>query len=346
MGRKRVHDKHFPARWRRNKGVIYYIVPPGQEHNWQGKKWFPLGKTETEAYRTWAAMLDSHGDLETMSDLFDRYLLEHTPTVRPKTQEHHRRAIANLRKVFGGVRIRDFKSAWAFRYYDKRKQDGISAANTDLKVLSNTFTKAIEWGAIENGQHPTMGLSIKKSDNVRDRYVEDWELLEALKAADDWMVLYIAFKLMTGMDKSTILSIKLQDLKEEGIEAARLKTKGKTRVYEWNPALKECVDTIKAMPRPISSMWLFCGTKGQPYINDEGYTDSFNGKWRRFMNKALSKTDLKERFTEHDLRAKAASDSDSLEFAQSLLDHKSMKMTQRYRRKKEVVKTRNIRLER
>lgn len=344
MGRKRVHDKHFPARWRRDKGMIYYLVPKDQRHHWDNKSWFPLGKTETEAYRTWADRLESQGDIETMGDLFDRYLLEYTPTVRPKTQAHHKRAIGNLRKVFGSVPVKTFKSAWAFKYYDKRKKDGVSAANTDLKVLGHTFTKAIEWGVIQNGDHPTRGLKIKKSDNVRDRYVEDWELLEAIRAADDWMILYIAFKLMTGMDKSTILSIKLHDLKPEGIEAARIKTKGKARVYEWNPALKECVDNIKAMPRPISSMWLFCGRKGQPYITDEGYTDSFNGKWQRFMNKALKETSLTERFTEHDLRAKAASDSESLEFAQALLDHKSDKMTQRYRRKKELVKTRNIRL--
>lgn len=346
MGRKRIHDKQFPARWKRDKGTIYYIVPKGQEEHWDGKKWFPLGKTETEAYRTWAARLESQDNITTMSELFDRYLLDHTPTVRPKTQEHHKRAIGNLRKVFGGVNVEDFQSSWAFKYYDKRKKDGLSAANTDLKVLNHCFSMAVKWGVIENKEHPTKGLQIRTSDKKRDRYVEDWELLEAIKVADDFMLNYIAFKLMTGMDKSTMLSIKLTDLNEEGIDAARVKTKGKVRTYEWNPSLRECVDNIKAIPRPADTEYLFSGTNGQPYINEDGYTWSFNDKWRTFMKNALSKTGLENKFTEHDLRAKAASDSESLEFARALLDHATGKMTDRYRRKKEKVKTRDIRLPR
>jgi integrase len=61
--------------------------------------------------------------------------------------------------------------------------------------------------------------------------------------------------------------------------------------------------------------------------------------WRNFMARVLKETDLKEPFTEHDMRAKCASDAETLEHAQALLAHADSKLTQRvYRRKPERVK--------
>ncbi len=60
--------------------------------------------------------------------------------------------------------------------------------------------------------------------------------------------------------------------------------------------------------------------------------------WARFMDRLLAETKVTERFTEHDLRAKAGSDAETLEQAQALLAHASPATTKRiYRRKAEVV---------
>ncbi len=57
-----------------------------------------------------------------------------------------------------------------------------------------------------------------------------------------------------------------------------------------------------------------------------------------FMAKALAETDLVNRFTEHDLRAKVASNEESLERAKRLLGHADSRITERvYRRKVEVI---------
>jgi len=187
MGRKRTKDKDLPQRWTRKHGAIYYQVPPGKEASWDGKKWFRLGTTEPEAYRAWSERIEERENILTFGQLCDRYLLEHTPTTRPKTQVHQRRAISNLREIFDDIAVRDFKSEWAFEYYNTRKEDGISAANTDIKTLSHLFTKAIEWGALKNSDHPIRGLQIKQADNVRDRYIEDWEIEQALTVASDFL---------------------------------------------------------------------------------------------------------------------------------------------------------------
>jgi hypothetical protein len=50
-------------------------------------------------------------------------------------------------------------------------------------------------------------------------------------------------------------------------------------------------------------------------------------------------TDVKERFTEHDLRGKVGSEEVSVERASDLLGHGSKEITKRhYRRKAEVIK--------
>ena len=92
--------------------------------------------------------------------------------------------------------------------------------------------------------------------------------------------------------------------------------------------------------RPVKkSDWLFCNWHGNCYIDPEKETaGSWDSVWQRFMTRVLAETNVKEKFTEHDLRAKCASDAESLEHASSLLAHADSKITKRiYRRKPELV---------
>jgi integrase len=60
--------------------------------------------------------------------------------------------------------------------------------------------------------------------------------------------------------------------------------------------------------------------------------------WQRFMDRVHNETDVAERFTEHDLRAKCASNAETLEHARALLAHADARTTQAiYRRKPERV---------
>ncbi len=57
------------------------------------------------------------------------------------------------------------------------------------------------------------------------------------------------------------------------------------------------------------------------------------------MARLLKDTTITERFTEPDIRAKCASDAETLLRAQQLLGHADSKITQRvYRRKPEIVR--------
>jgi len=105
------------------------------------------------------------------------------------------------------------------------------------------------------------------------------------------------------------------------------------------PELQRAIDSAKAA-RPVHiAPFLFCNKRGQSYINETtGNVYGWNSMWQRFMTRVLAETKVTERFTEHDLRAKCASDAKTLEHARALLAHADSRITERvYRRKPERV---------
>ena len=73
--------KGLSNRWRYRKGRYRYRVPPGQEHLWDYKTEFVLGKTLAEAHMVYAGRIASvDGAIQSFNQLVDRYLLEVTPT--------------------------------------------------------------------------------------------------------------------------------------------------------------------------------------------------------------------------------------------------------------------------
>jgi integrase len=213
--------------------------------------------------------------------------------------------------------------------------------------LSHAFTKAVEWGYIE--RHPFKGEVRLKGEKPRDRYVEDWEVIEILalksprkKGSVPAIQAYIRLKLMTGMARSDMLRLTVSNIKDDGLHIQRHKTAastGKRTVYSWTPELRATVELVKAM-RPVISPFLFCKRNGQGYIDEAtGESHGWDSMWQRFMDRVIEETKVENRFTEHDLRAKCASDATSLEHARALLSHADARTTDAiYRRKPEVVK--------
>ena len=119
------------------------------------------------------------GELETahtIGQLLDRYALEVIPTKAPKTQAGNNRALPTLRAVFGHLPLTPFKPRLVYQYVDRRGAK--IAAHREIEVLSHAFTKAVEWGYID--RHPFKGEVRLEGEAPRTRYVEDWEVVEAL----------------------------------------------------------------------------------------------------------------------------------------------------------------------
>jgi len=131
----------------------------------------------------------------------------------------------------------------------------------------------------------------------------------------------------------------MADCRDDGIHVTAHKTassSGKRTIYEWTAERRAAVDEAVRV-RPVLAPYLFCTRKGQCYMNEmTGNAPGWSSMWQRFMDRVLAETEVKERFTEHDLRAKVGSDAESVERARALLQHADTRTTQRvYRRKPE-----------
>lgn len=216
--------------------------------------------------------------------------------------------------------------------------------------MSHAFTKAVQWGHID--RHPFKGEVRLEGEKPRDRYVEDWEIVECLSLANQRrkgsvsvVQAYIRLKIITGMAKGDLLRLTSADLKEDGIHIQRHKTRnssGKRTIYEWTENLREAVELAKKA-RPVLSNYLFCNPRGKGYIDEAtGESHGWDSMWQRFMERVLKETKVTVKFTEHDLRAKCASDAPTMEHARALLSHADSRTTDAiYRRKPERVKPLN-----
>lgn len=344
MPRPRLaHNAGLPARWQFKHGAYYYRVPPGQRAAWDGKTHFRLGDSLPEAYRTYAARVEAAGTARTIGELLDRYALEVVPTKAKTTQAGNGFALKRLRPVFGAMPLAALKPQHVYQYVDRRKAK--VAAHREIEVLSHAYTKAVEWGLLD--RHPFKSEVRLAGEKPRDRYVEDWEVAEALalptmrkRGSVLAIQAYIRLKLLTGLRRSDILRLRVTDCQGDGLHAANAKVGGKRQIFEWSDELRRAVEDAKAA-RPVDiAPWLFCNRRGECYVVEETDVPSgFKSMWQRFMVRVLKETKVAEPFTEHDLRAKVGSDAESLERARQLLAHADAKTTRRvYRRRPELVK--------
>lgn len=355
MPRKRSpENRGFPPRWSFRKKAYYYQVPPGQEHQWDGKKLFRLGGTVHEAYSVWIKRLAQHFDGSmTINRLLDRYAHEVIPTKALATQITNQKEMIPLRRVMGDNRIDAIKPQHVYKYFDVRSRKhtddsgkitgGKNAARREVALLSHAYSKAVEWGIID--KHPFKGEIRLEGSAPRTRYVEDWEVVECLSLTSKRthgsilaIQAYIRIKLLTGLRGTDLIKLTESQIKEDGIHIVTQK-RGRPIIYVWTDQLRTAVESARTA-RPVDiSPYLFCNKDGECYADEKtGKSSGWSSMWQRFMTRVLNETDVKERFTEHDLRAKCASDADSLEHARALLAHADSRLTDRiYRRKAEKV---------
>lgn len=344
--KRKVENNGLPRRWRHYHNAYYYRVPPGFESSWDGKKQFRLGSTLPEAYKTWADRLSTLDDAKTIGDLLDRYALEVVPKKEVTTQAQNASAIKRLSAVMGAHALHALKPRHIYQYVDKRAAK--TSAHREIEVLSHAFTMAVKWGYLD--RHPFKGEVRLDGEKPRTRYVEDWEIvkrlsIESKRKAGSVLAIqaYMRLKLLTGMRRGDLLRLTMSDLKEDGIHVMLGKTEGSTGkrlIYEWSEQLREAVEMAKSV-RPVKiAPWLFCNRRGECYLNETtGRADGWDTMWRNFLTRVIEETKVREHFTEHDLRAKCASDAETLEHARALLAHADGKVTQRiYRRKPERVR--------
>lgn len=316
MGRPRTRNKHLPERMQFKHGAYYYVV--------RGR-WMPLGRDYGAALRKWA---DLHGAQQTpgrtVADAVAYYLQAKRPEIRPKTFEGYQYSAQRLGPVFGHMPLMELRPEHVTRYL--RACEHKIAANRDRALLSAAYN----WVNAE-GWLPLAGYNParvpRNKELPRDRYVTDGELAALLDAAGEKLACMIELAYLTGMRKSALLALRLEHIRDEGLQVYEPKT-GKTQTISWSPDLRRVVDAARGLRRKVASLWLF------PAERDPARPMTARGlhsEWEKVRERAGVSG-----VTWHDLRRKSGSDAEE-SHAQALMGHADGRVTRRHYRAKPAV---------
>ncbi|MBS3670657.1 tyrosine-type recombinase/integrase [Vreelandella boliviensis] len=296
-----------------------------------GKSWIRLGETANEAqaaYEQWQERLFPKAG---MGRIFDRYEAEIIPAKSAEaTRRSNLQELKKLRAVFADCEPGDITVHDIYRYMDARGVQSKTQANHELALLKHIFRYAQRWGIIEhNPADPVTKFKLKP----RDRYITHAEFSRFLKFTSPWVRRYALLKYKTGLRQRDLLTLRLDQLTPDGI-VLRSSKAGKQAVIPWDDELRRLVHEIKAdnLGRGKQGPTLFCKRDGMPYNKDK-----FHSRWQYGMRKAMHEGHI-ERFTEHDIRAKHATDADDQGYdAMTNLQHSDRRTTEVYLRAKRVL---------
>lgn len=294
--RPRKHRRDLPRRVYHKHGAFYFVDTDA--------KWHRLGATYADAMVAYASILQADARITTMGHVLDRYQREIVPTKAPATQIHNLRELRTLRKAFGRMKPDKIEPRDIYAYMDARKAP--VAAKREKALLSHVFGWAIQWG--EASDNPCRHVRSRHSEKPRDRYVTDEEFAAVYDIASEVVQLAMLLALITGLRQGDLLKLKFSDFTDAELEVKTGKT-GKRVIYERTPDLDAVVARAKKLRGKVRGQYLLIGRGGQPY-NANG----FKAMWQRIQRKAIREEVIAERFTFHDLRAKAASDSTDDQF--------------------------------
>lgn len=306
MGRPRIHRRDLPERVYFKDGAYYYVHPGTN-------KWEKLDRDYAKAMARWADILGSPAQCVSVSDLLDRYLLEVVPHKAPRTQEDNRQEIRFLRAFFGGMALSAVKPMHVADYIATRKAK--TRGNREVALLSHAFNKAILWELV--GSNPCSVPGIRNSETPRDRYVTDEEIEAFKKECPQWLRNYLELKLLLGLRNQDMLLLKKTDFSDNLLRVKTLKT-GKTLAIQITPEVKRILDRFTH-----KSPHLFVTKWGTAFSSN-----GFASAWRRAMDAYVSTGN--QRFHEHDIRGKVATDMLDPRKAQLLLGHKTLTQTEEY----------------
>src|SRR5438046_3762691 len=103
-----------------------------------------------------------------------------------------------------------------------------------MALLSRVFTKAIEWGVVD--ENPCREIR-KERPKPRRRYVTEAEYAAGYKAMRVMAQCAMELAVLTGLRPGDLLGLTRANLTDDGIDVATSKT-GKHLLIEWSEALR------------------------------------------------------------------------------------------------------------
>jgi len=316
MGRRRTNNFNLPPRMNLKNGWYYHVsstVP---------RKWTALGKDLNEARRRWADLEAEpiSADDKTFSVVGARYMREVLPTLRAHTQRDYQQYFRLLEAVFGSVTIDAIRPYDIAEYLRVRGETSKVRANREKALFSTIFNHARSWGYTDL-TNPCIGIKGHK-EKARDRYVSDDEYRSVWACAHPTVQDAMDLALYTGQRPADVLKITIDDISDGRLAITQNKTGKKLRI-SIEGELAEVVERIMQRRRQSSDRMLL--------QDADGVSLTYFALRSRF-DLARKRAGISFQF--RDIRAKAATDTEDLAHAQSLLGHKNRSTTEIYTRER------------
>lgn len=313
MSRPRTAHKHLP----RYVVVIhgaYWYRPPGQKATRVGD----VGD-DSALYTFLAKLPEPVGPITTMNQVFDKYCLEVLPALKPITQKLYFGCIKVLRPVFGPAAPDDIKPRDIGRFMAAGKAKIMR--NRQLAVLSTVYAHAVKrWYVAE--RNPCSDVE-KHEKNKRTRYISDEEFAVVRAMMPQRIKIAMDLAYLTGQRQKDILEWKWSDAADGFMRVEQSKT-GKRLDVRVSDTLALVLAEAKALKPDLPRVYIVRQGKGkragQPYTGG-----GFRAIWQRIMKTYVEAGG--ERFTFHDIRAKAISDAKTLQAGFELSGHSNISLT-------------------
>lgn len=310
MGRRRKSLLDLPPRMHLKSGTYYYVTTGTP------RKWIKLSKDLDEARFAWAKIESGESNGMLLSRMIDDWMqTEAYTSLSYNTHKVYRSVIKQLKAVFNEFSVQDIEPKHIAEWQDAHHSKVMS--NTGKSILTTVLNIAVRKGYIN--RNPA-----KEIENIpvsrRKRYLTDEEYKEIRKHASEPLAAAMDISYATGARISDVISIRLQDITDEGLMIRQIKTK-KLQFFKMTDSLKAAIDAAKKIPRPVRGMYLLCTLRGRPYQYAQ-----MNAWWVAARDAAgVSDAHF------HDIRGKSATDAKRLgQDYQSLLGHTTKAMSDSY----------------
>lgn len=309
---KRMHFKH---------GRYYYV---------HRNKWHPLSTNFHEALTEYGKLIEppKGGMAELISDFMTHLRSE----VAPSTYRTYSVAADKLKKALIEFAPEDVKPRHVAQIMEHYKKTP-AIANTMRNVLKQVFAAAVISGKCDI--NPVQFVAPRRV-NKRDRYITDAEFDAIRKHATPTMRAIMDVCYLTGQRIGDILSLRLQDITDDGIYFKQQKTGNRLKVT-MTPDLAAVIAEARTLNASVRGMTLFHSRSGKPF-----------SYWtvRTLWERATLAAGVEDAHI-HDIRAKAATDAKSQGLdSKTLLGHSTDSAHLRYLRSKEIPVAEPVKLRR
>ena len=300
------------------KHGAYWLVKKG--------KWTRLGDDLAAALGEYAKTVEApQGG---MAQLIEKVYQHHCPSLAKNTREQYRQAADRLSEIFKNFAPSQVKSKHVAAM-KVSMADTPNMCNRMISFLRVVFGYAVEWQLVES--NPCVGVK-RHAEAKRERLLSDSEWSAIHDKAGPRLRIIMELQYLTGQRISDVLSIRRNQITDDGIEFKQQKTKAKVLV-RWSRQLRATVAAAEALSahKPPALTLLRGRYNGAP---------DYKSVYDQFKAAALAAGI--DDASVNDGRAKSATTANAQgKSAQALLGHTSPAMTARYLRDRSATQARS-----